>query len=315
MTYGGIRSARSPMWSRRSGRAGDDERQRPVQDPGERVGERAFGVGDRRAVLDMVRRRRKPVAAARQTITRAPSPTGGPGAEFGQPRVKGAAQGEDRLVVERGGAVGGRAGAGAAAADGFHQRDRSDFRDDLDPVNNIVARSAPILDSQVNSRDAIGQWAADLNVIGAQAASRTRRCAAGSSGPRPPPISSTRCAACAGLAAADLANLQIVVDMLKRYHKGVEQALVYFPGSVAASRDSILPGEGILRFALGPIFAAIGAGGAPPHSAFPVPPVPGPTSTCRPVLNGSCRRRITVSGERHNSTRSHRRVLQGPKTI
>ncbi len=31
----------------RAGRAGDDAHQRPVQDPGRRVGERAFGVGDR----------------------------------------------------------------------------------------------------------------------------------------------------------------------------------------------------------------------------------------------------------------------------
>ncbi|HEX9175759.1 MAG TPA: MlaD family protein, partial [Mycobacterium sp.] len=46
----------------------------------------------------------------------------------------------------------------------------SDFRDNLAPVNDIIAHSAPILDSQVNSGDAIGAWSANLNVIGAQAA-------------------------------------------------------------------------------------------------------------------------------------------------
>ena len=43
----------------------------------------------------------------------------------------------------------------------------SDFRDNLAPVNDIIAHSAPILDSQVNSGDAIGAWSANLNVIGA----------------------------------------------------------------------------------------------------------------------------------------------------
>ncbi|MGB8503939.1 MCE family protein, partial [Mycobacterium sp.] len=46
----------------------------------------------------------------------------------------------------------------------------SDFRDNLAPVNDVIAHSAPILDSQVNSGDAIGAWSANLNVIGAQAA-------------------------------------------------------------------------------------------------------------------------------------------------
>ncbi|MBV8965853.1 MAG: hypothetical protein JO191_06725, partial [Mycobacteriaceae bacterium] len=58
-----------------------------------------------------------------------------------------------------------------------------------------------------------------------------------------------------------LANLEIVIDMLKRYHKGVEQALVVFPqgATIAQTATSIYPGEGLLHFAIGPIFAAIGA--------------------------------------------------------
>jgi phospholipid/cholesterol/gamma-HCH transport system substrate-binding protein len=49
-----------------------------------------------------------------------------------------------------------------------------------------------------------------------------------------------------------LANLEVVIDMLKRYHKGVEQALVYFPqeGSLLEA-GSVWPGEGIINFALG----------------------------------------------------------------
>jgi phospholipid/cholesterol/gamma-HCH transport system substrate-binding protein len=51
-----------------------------------------------------------------------------------------------------------------------------------------------------------------------------------------------------------LANLEIVIDMLKRYHKGVEQVLVYFPQEASLLQaGSIWPGEGIINFALGPI--------------------------------------------------------------
>jgi phospholipid/cholesterol/gamma-HCH transport system substrate-binding protein len=57
-----------------------------------------------------------------------------------------------------------------------------------------------------------------------------------------------------------LANLEIVIDMLKRYHKGVEQALVYFPEEASQLQaGTVWPGEGIINFALGPLFAGIGA--------------------------------------------------------
>jgi phospholipid/cholesterol/gamma-HCH transport system substrate-binding protein len=62
--------------------------------------------------------------------------------------------------------------------------------------------------------------------------------------------------------------------MLKRYHKGIEQALVYFPeeGSLLEA-GSIWPGEGIINFALGPIIASIGAGLAlTPVAPLAIPP-------------------------------------------
>jgi len=152
----------------------------------------------------------------------------------------------------------------------------SDFRDNLDPVNNIIARSAPILDSQVNSRDAIGQWAANLNVIGAQAAEQDAALRSGlqQAAPTADQLNSVFSGVQDSLPQT-LANLEIVIDMLKRYHKGVEQALVYFPEEASQlEAGSIWPGEGIINFALGPIFAAIGAGLAlsPVMASLAIPP-------------------------------------------
>ena len=51
-----------------------------------------------------------------------------------------------------------------------------------------------------------------------------------------------------------LANLEVVIDMLKRYHNGVEQALVFLPqsGAIAQSVTALKPGQ-----------AALGAGACP----------------------------------------------------
>jgi phospholipid/cholesterol/gamma-HCH transport system substrate-binding protein len=152
----------------------------------------------------------------------------------------------------------------------------SDFRDNLDPVNNIINHSAPILDSQVNSRDAIGQWAANLNVIGAQAAEQDAALRSGieQAAPTADQLNSVFSGVQDSLPQT-LANLEIVIDMLKRYHKGVEQALVLLPqgGSIAQTATSIYPGEGLLHLALGPIFAAIGAGVAlAPIAPLAIPP-------------------------------------------
>ncbi len=49
-----------------------------------------------------------------------------------------------------------------------------------------------------------------------------------------------------------LANLEIILDMLKRYHKGVEQSLVLLPqgASVAQSVSAPYPGQAALDFGL-----------------------------------------------------------------
>ena len=128
----------------------------------------------------------------------------------------------------------------------------SDFRDNLSPVNDIIAHSAPILDSQVNSGDAIEQWAANLNVIGAQAAEQDAALRSGlqQAAPTADQLNAVFSDVRESLPQT-LANLEIVIDMLKRYHKGVEQALVIFPeGASQLEAASIWPGYGIINFAL-----------------------------------------------------------------
>ncbi|MBV9353422.1 MAG: MCE family protein, partial [Mycobacterium sp.] len=137
----------------------------------------------------------------------------------------------------------------------------SDFRDNLHPVNDVIGHSGPILNSQAVSGDAIQSWAANLNVIGSQLAEQDAALRDGLQ--QAAPTADQLNAVFSGVQDSlpqTLANLEIVIDMLKRYHKGVEQALVYFPESAAQLQaGTVFPGEGLLHFAIGPVFAAIGA--------------------------------------------------------
>ncbi len=135
----------------------------------------------------------------------------------------------------------------------------SDFKDNLSPVNDIVQNSAPILDSQVNSGDAIERWAANLNVIGAQVAGQDQALRSGLQQAAPTLDAVTTVFGNVRDALPQtLANLEIIFDMLKRYHKGVEGILVGYPqGAAIAQTATIFPGAGLLHFALGPVVVGI----------------------------------------------------------
>jgi phospholipid/cholesterol/gamma-HCH transport system substrate-binding protein len=166
----------------------------------------------------------------------------------------------DTLLTEASQAVGGLGPALQRLVDSTTAI-ASDFRDNLPQVNDIIAHSTPILDSQVTSGDAIQQWSANLNAISAQAAEQDAALRSGlqQAAPTADQINAVFSDVRESLPQT-LANLEIVIDMLKRYHKGVEQALVYFPQSAAQLQaGSIWPGEGIINFALGPLFVGIGA--------------------------------------------------------
>ena len=132
----------------------------------------------------------------------------------------------------------------ARPCNGWSTRRRSiasDFRDNLGPVNDIIANSAPILDSQVNSGDAIAQWSANLNILAAQSAEQDQALRSGlQQAAAHRSTRSTRCSAmCATSLPQTLANLAIVIDMLKRYNKGLEQALVVLPQGAAIAQAAI----------------------------------------------------------------------------
>ena len=128
-----------------------------------------------------------------------------------------------------------------------------DFKDNLTPVNDIIANSAPIIDSQVKSGDAISRWARNLNVLASQSAQQDA--ALRSAIQQAPPTLDQVNAVFSGVRDSlpqVLANLSVVIDMLKRYNKGVEQALVVLPqgASIAETATAIYPGEGLLHFGL-----------------------------------------------------------------
>jgi phospholipid/cholesterol/gamma-HCH transport system substrate-binding protein len=128
-----------------------------------------------------------------------------------------------------------------------------DFRDNLNPVNDIIAHSAPVLNSQVEYGDAIREWSANLSVIGTQAAEQDAALRSGlqQTAPTLDQVNAVFSDVQDSLPQT-LANLEIAVDMLKRYHAGVEQTLVILPQgtSIAQTGTKIYPGEGLLHFGL-----------------------------------------------------------------
>lgn len=128
-----------------------------------------------------------------------------------------------------------------------------DFKDSLGDVDDIIAHSAPIIDSQVNSGDSIATWAANLNTLAAQTAQQDQavRSILASAAPTARQVDATFSDVRDSLPQT-LANLEVVLDMLKRYHGGVEQALVFFPqaGAEAQSALSAYPDHASLDVAL-----------------------------------------------------------------
>ncbi|MDT5326991.1 MAG: phospholipid/cholesterol/gamma-HCH transport system substrate-binding protein [Mycobacterium sp.] len=157
----------------------------------------------------------------------------------------------DSLLTETSQAVGGLGPALQRLVDSTTAI-ASDFKDNLGPVDDIINNSTPILDSQVNSGDAISQWAANLNNITSQTAEQDQALRSGLQ--QAAPTADQLNAVFGGVRDAlpqTLANLAIVTDMLKRYHKGLEQALVILPqGATIAQAGTIFEGEGLLHFGL-----------------------------------------------------------------
>lgn len=128
-----------------------------------------------------------------------------------------------------------------------------DLRENLPAVTDIVENSGPIIDSQVNSGDAISRWAANLNTITAQTAEKDAALRSGlqQAAPTADQLNAVFSDVQESLPQT-LANLEVVIDMLKRYNKNVEQVLVVLPqGAAIAQTSTIFAPEGLIHLALG----------------------------------------------------------------
>jgi len=105
-----------------------------------------------------------------------------------------------------------------------------DFKTNINDVDDIIQNSAPILDSQATSRSAIDRWAHNLNILGAESAQEDShlKSVLSQAAPTADQVNSVFSDVRDSLPQT-LANLEIVIDMLKRYHGGVEQLLVFLP--------------------------------------------------------------------------------------
>ncbi|KUH82864.1 MULTISPECIES: MCE family protein [unclassified Mycobacterium] len=122
-----------------------------------------------------------------------------------------------------------------------------DFKANIDAVNDIIAHSGPILDSQVNSADSIERWAARSNILARQAAETDQNLDSILSNAAP--LADQLNAVFAGVGESlpqTLANLAIVLDMLKRYHANAEQLLVLLPQLTSIAQTATASGEDIV---------------------------------------------------------------------
>nr|WP_090346354.1 MCE family protein [Mycolicibacterium malmesburyense]CRL78939.1 virulence factor Mce family protein [Mycolicibacterium malmesburyense] len=146
----------------------------------------------------------------------------------------------DKLLTETSEAVGGLGPALQRLVDSTTNIAQG-FQQNLPQVNDIIENAAPILDSQVQSGDNIEQWSRNLNVIAAQAAEQDPALRSGLQ--QAAPTLDQVNAVFSGVRDSlpqTLANLTIVIDMLKRYNKGVEQVLVVWPQGAAMNQAGTL---------------------------------------------------------------------------
>ncbi|KZS68887.1 mammalian cell entry protein [Mycobacterium kansasii] len=128
-----------------------------------------------------------------------------------------------------------------------------DFRTQINDVNDIIDHSGPILQSQVTSGDAIERWAHNLNTLAAQTAKRDQNVKSilSQAAPTADQLNEVFTDVRDSLPQT-LANLEVVFDLLKRYHKGVEQVLVFLPqgASIAQTVAAPFPNMAALDLAL-----------------------------------------------------------------
>ena len=126
-----------------------------------------------------------------------------------------------------------------------------DFKTNINQVDDIITNSAPILDSQAVSSNAIDRWAHNLNILGGEAAQTDSHLKSilTQAAPTADQLNSVFSDVRESLPQV-LANLEIAFDMLKRYHKGVEQTLVILPEYSSVAQAISAPYEKDRQLAL-----------------------------------------------------------------
>ena len=127
------------------------------------------------------------------------------------------------------------------------------LKDNIGDINDIVDNAPPIFDSQVQSADAIYTWAANLNSLTRQAKEQDAsvKSILGQGAPTAERLN-TLFVDVQDALPQTLANTTIILEMLKRYNKGVEQALVLLPQAPIAAQaiTGTYPGQANLDLAL-----------------------------------------------------------------
>ena len=157
----------------------------------------------------------------------------------------------DSLLTETSKAVGGLGPSLQRLVDGTTNLAQG-FGENIPQLNDLVENSTPILQSQADSGDAIAQWARNLNILAAQAASQDQALRSGLQA-APPTLDQTSALFndVHESLPQTLANLEIILDLLKRYHKGLEQTLVIAPQGVSIAQTALIfAPEGLLHFGL-----------------------------------------------------------------
>ena len=128
-----------------------------------------------------------------------------------------------------------------------------DFKNQITDVNDIIQHSGPVLESQANSGAAIERWARNLNTLSAQTAQNDQHVKSilSQAAPTADQVNEVFSDVRESLPQT-LANLEIVFDLLKRYHTGLEQVLVFLPqgASIAQTAAAPFPHQAALDLAL-----------------------------------------------------------------
>jgi phospholipid/cholesterol/gamma-HCH transport system substrate-binding protein len=129
----------------------------------------------------------------------------------------------------------------------------SDFNTNIQDVDDIIQNSGPILDSQVDSSNAIARWSHNLDILAAQSAENDQHVQSilTQGAPTADQVNSVFSDVRESLPQT-LANVEILLEMFKRYHKGIEQLLVSYPqgGAEGQAVTSAFPGYAALDTSL-----------------------------------------------------------------